>query len=196
MRRSVSKQQILSGIVGIGLLCLAGCFGGTSPNASFYILSSDTALNAVSSEKISVGVRPSQVPEFLDRPQIVLNDTSTKLNISEFNRWSEPVSLITQRAIIENLQRLLPNAYIATKGYDDQSFNRLVQIELIKMSGTLGKDATLSAWWSIQNNAGKTLTRARFDATLPCGKTYADYVNTQNTLWGKLSAQIASALVK
>lgn len=196
MKRSVSKQQILSGIVGIGLLCLSGCFGGTSPNASFYILSSDTALNAVSSEKISVGVRPSQVPEFLDRPQIVLNDTSTKLNISEFNRWSEPVSLITQRAIIENLQRLLPNAYIATKGYDDQSFNRLVQIELIKMSGTLGKDATLSAWWNVQNNAGKMLTRARFDETLPCGKTYADYVNTQNTLWGKLSAQIASALVK
>ncbi len=190
------KQKTLCTLAGMGMLFLAGCFGGTSPNSSFYILSVDTSLSTMSVNKTSVGVWPVKVPDFLDRPQIVLNESATQLDISEINRWSEPLSLITQRALVENLQRILPNAYVQTKGYDENRFKRFVCVEIIKMSGTLGQSADLSVWWIIENSAGQEIIRTRFDESMPCGQTYGDYVRAQNILWGKLSEQIATRLIR
>lgn len=190
-----TKQKLIY-IICTGLLLLTGCFGGMSPTSSFFILSFDSSLPIISPMKTSVGVWPVQVPDFLDRPQIVLNKTTTQLNISEINRWSEPVALITQRALIENLQHQLPNSYVQTKGYDNNRFKYLVRVEIINMSGILGQTADLSVWWILENNAGQEITRVRFEESTTCGKTYADYVQSQNKLWGKLSEQIAIRLAK
>lgn len=182
-------------IIGSGLL-LSACFGGRTPDSSFYILSTGKDVSVVSQQKISVGVLPVKVPDFLDRPQIVLNETHTELSVSELNRWSEPLSQVTQRALTENLQKRFPNAYVQPKGYDDQTFQRLIHVSIIQMTGELGKEASLSVWWRIQNMNGKELYRARFDETIACGKTYADYVNAQNQLWSLLASRIAVQVSK
>ncbi len=178
------------------MILLTGCFGGVSHPASFYMLAPDTTLPAVGHTKTSIGVLPVEVPDFLDKPQIVLNETDTELNISESNRWSEPISFVTQRVLVEDLQRLLPNAYVQTKGYDDNRFNRFIKVDISTMTGRLGGDATLSVWWTITNTSGQVITRNRFDKTIKVGQTYADYVQSQSILWGELSRVIASRMTK
>lgn len=170
---------------------LTGCFGGKSEPSSFYMLSVSEKNQPVSTVKKSIGVLPVRVPDFLDRPQIVLSTNSTHLNVSETNRWIEPLSLVTQRVLIADIQTELPNAYVKTKGYDNAIFQRLIQVEINGMSGEFNKEATLSVWWSILNNNGQELYRSRFESSVAMGKTYDSFVLAQSVLWGRLSEEIA-----
>ncbi len=190
------KRTIQSIMLGGVCLCLSACFGGMSAPSSFYILSTDTQLKPVSSTKTTIGVWAVEVPEFLDRPQIVLNETPTQLSISETNRWSEPLPQITQRVLTENLQYILPNGYVQNKGYDDNAYRYLIRTEIIQMTGTLNQDAVLSVWWQLEKQDGTVIYRARFDETLSAGKTYASYVEAQNKLWGLLSVEIAQKIAR
>ncbi|MBQ9089984.1 MAG: membrane integrity-associated transporter subunit PqiC [Alphaproteobacteria bacterium] len=190
------KQGIQSVILGSICLFLSACFGGVSAPSTFYILSTDKQLHQNPSVKTSVGVWAVDVPEFLDRPQLVLNETATQLTVSEINRWSEPLPQITQRVLTENLQYILPNSFIQNKGYDDNKYHYFVRTEIIQMSGTLKQDAFLSVWWQIEKQDGTVLYRARFDDKQPAGNTYATYVQAQNKLWGLLSEQIAQKITR
>ncbi len=179
------------------IFLLSGCLGGVSAPSSFYMLSVDTSIVPVSQSRTTIGVLPVEVPEFLDRPQIVLKETDTQMTVSETNRWSEPLSLVAQRVLIEDLQQLLPNAYVQTKGYDDNKFKRFVAVEINTMTGYLKKDATLSVWWIVKNSSGTVITRKRFDKTVPLEtNSYADYVQVQSHLWAELAREIAVSAVR
>ncbi len=189
-------RQFYVVIIGSTLL-LSGCFSGVSKPATFYMLSAQPILSTVSQVKTSVGVVPVEVPEFLDKPQIVLNETDTLMTISETNRWSEPLAQVTQRVLVEDLQRLLPNVYVQTKGYDDNKFNRLVQVEINTMTGNLDKEAMLSVWWTLKNGSGAVMTRKRFDKTIALkNDSYGDYVRAQSILWSDLAHEIAIQIAK
>ncbi|MBR4931905.1 MAG: membrane integrity-associated transporter subunit PqiC [Alphaproteobacteria bacterium] len=170
---------------------LMGCFGGKSKPSSFYTLSVSEKTQPISTIKKSIGVLPVRIPDFLDRPQIVLSANSTQLNVSETNRWIEPLSLVTQRVLIADIQKELPNAYVKTKGYDNAVFQRLIQVEVNGMNGEFDKEATLSVWWSVLNNNGQELYRSRFESAISMGKTYDSFVLAQSVLWGQLSEAIA-----
>ena len=55
------------------MLVLSGCFGGMSAPSTFYKLQNENDISVVSTQKISIGILPIQVPDYLDKPQIVLN---------------------------------------------------------------------------------------------------------------------------
>ncbi len=193
-RQSLSKLYVA--VIGF-ILLLSGCFGGVSKPSAFYMLSSEKGILPVSQVKTTIGVWPVDVPEFLDKPQIVLNETDTQMHVSETNRWSEPLSLVTQRVLIEDLQQLLPNAYVQTKGYDDNAFKRLIEVEVNSMTGRLSQEAGLSVWWIVKNSAGSVIVRKRFDKTLPLtSNSYADYVKVQSQLWRDLAREIATQIVR
>jgi len=70
---------------------VAGCAQQSQPS-SFYVLSYENALDEATSsttmrEGIALGVGPVQLPEYLDRPQIVTRASNNQLTIEEFDRW-------------------------------------------------------------------------------------------------------------
>ena len=91
-------------------LWLAGC--ATSPPARFYTLtplipgetkqSSPAATNPV-----SVSTAPVEIPDYLDRPQIVTRDGSNELRLAEFDRWGGSLSDNIGAVLAENLALLL-----------------------------------------------------------------------------------------
>ena len=177
------------------LIVLSACFGGVSTPAQFYTLQNESDISVISNQKISIGVLPVQVPDYLDKPQIVLNNGINQMTISETNRWIGSLSDVAQRTLINDIQKMLPNAFVKTKGYDDENYSRIIRVEIDKMSGVLGKEASLSVWWSILNNNGKEIYRSRFSGLEQINNSYESYTQGQSILWVKLSRQIARYII-
>ncbi|MFR0875433.1 MAG: membrane integrity-associated transporter subunit PqiC [Bilophila wadsworthia] len=96
-----------------GLLTAGGCSLGRSPRPDFYMLSSPVE-NVVQSgkEKISgprVAIGPVSIPGYLDRPQLFLRDgNDVKVELAEFNHWSEPFGEGVTRALRRRVRILTP----------------------------------------------------------------------------------------
>src|SRR5512137_3062027 len=76
-------------------ICLAGC--ATSPTARFYTLTPISPQEAkVSSgaavSPVSISIAPVEIPDYLDRPQIVTRDGLNELRLAEFDRWAGSLS--------------------------------------------------------------------------------------------------------
>ena len=144
------------------LIMLSGCFGSISAPSQFFTLQTEKDIPIISTKKISVGVLPVQLPDYLDKPQIVLNNGSTQMTVSETNRWIASLSTVTQQALINNMQKTLPDSFVKTKRYDDDNYNFIIRVEINQMTGIIEKKATLSVWWSVLNNSNTEIYRSYF----------------------------------
>ncbi|MBW2209271.1 MAG: membrane integrity-associated transporter subunit PqiC [Deltaproteobacteria bacterium] len=87
-------------IIAAVLLVGVGCT--TTPPPTFYQLDepANTMLSGLM-RGVAIGVGPINMAAYLDRPQIVTRATDHKLNLSEFNRWAEPLKeSVTQNALL------------------------------------------------------------------------------------------------
>ncbi len=180
----------------IPCLLLSACALGRSKDAKYYTNLPTSANEISSSYNASVGVNRVQLPKYIDRPQIVTQQKdSSKVKISEFNRWVEAPSMLTTRALTNNLSILLPAAKVKhTKSNGDQ-LDRIVSVEVVQMTAILGDHVELVAWYTIKDDARKTLTEQKFASTIQIGKTYDDLAEGYNRLLAELSREIAEKLV-
>ena len=77
-------------------LILAGCIGGQSAPTQFYMIDPVIPTSAhpvpVSvSPAVRVSLDPVEIPEYLNRPQIVTHLDRAEYQIAEFNQWLEPL---------------------------------------------------------------------------------------------------------
>ena len=102
----------------IGPTCLAivllmlGAPGCTETQPStFYTLSalgaSDGGTSGSRPGGLAIGLGPITLPQYVDRPQIVTRITPNRLELSEFNKWAEPLDHIFSRVLADNLSVLL-----------------------------------------------------------------------------------------
>ena len=188
--------MISSGIV-LGLAALAGC--GASPATRFYVLTPVAANGAdpsAVSDVITIGIRSVELPEELDRPQIVTRTGANTMHFAEFDRWSASLRESVLQLTATNLAILLPHDRVAvypwTRG---TSVDREVVIEVTRFDGQLGGQCALHARWKILARKG-TPSAVYGQSTLSeaSGPDYAALVATQSRLLGALSAEIASAI--
>ena len=178
------------------LFLSAGIFG-TSQSAKFYTLTSPD--EAVISKKCNafVGVGRVQLPKYMDRPQIVVQNKDTpEMVVSEYNRWVEAPAVLTTRVLTNDLSTLLPKAQIKMRQNVTEKYDMFVTVEVVNMNAVLGEKAGVEAWFTIKDNAGKLLTRQKFSGEVKIGKNYDDLINGYSTLWMQLSQNIARQLVK
>lgn len=181
----------------VPFLFLSACIG-TTQNSKFYYLQAENTTGYVNkSLKATIGVREVNIPDYLDKPQIVtLKSGGVELDISELNRWSESLASMMQRVIANDLSYNLPNAVVKPRVSAREDFKYLVQVEIGKFEGAWNKTANLEAWWTITNSLGETLVQKRVSISTPMGDSYDEYVNAQSKLLAELSAQIAQGFSK
>lgn len=181
------------------VLVLASCISfRKTPDSEFYTLSSQTVENItpVSLKKLNIGIDEVSVPNYLSRAQIVtLDEDNVSLNISEFNRWSAPLSGLLQRIVADDIALYLPKSMVKPQMYNQEKYNFIVSVEINRMDGTWDKNAVLDAWWTISDNNGKVLATERSILTHPLADNYPDYAKTQSALVGELCRQISQKLV-
>ncbi|WP_424990937.1 PqiC family protein [Fluviibacterium sp. S390] len=84
-------MQRIFKVVSALALCLAVAACDSKPS-NFYVLSAPgitTGATAQTTRRrgLSIGVGPVTLPEYLDRPEIVIRENATALNVADLNRW-------------------------------------------------------------------------------------------------------------
>jgi uncharacterized lipoprotein YmbA len=145
-----SHTRIRLLLIAVTLLALVGC--GTTRPSNFYQLDEPAAIRLSGLERgIAVGVGPVNVPPYLDRPQIVVRGEGHKLELSEFNRWSEPLTDSILRVIVVSLSNRLESTriYQVPRRNKTITLEFRVEIDIARFDGMLGGDALLVARWSL-----------------------------------------------
>ena len=135
-------------------LLLAGC-GSSSPRVEFYTLNPLSGIQAgantpATDQKLSIGVGPVEIPEILDRPQIVTRSGPNKLNVDEFHRWAGRMNESLAGVLAQNISLLLATEQVAVYPWQtDFKPHYRIALKIRYFEGQWGKDVILEAIWSV-----------------------------------------------
>ncbi len=179
----------------IVFMALSGCMLGSKPS-NFFMLSamekSDAKSISNAAKNISIDVR---VPGYIDRPQIVTKTVDdAEYDMSEFNRWLEPLSPSMGRVVAENISYYLPKSKVkpASMGVINPDYKVIIDVD--RFDGKFDAKAHLRVWWSIVNSKNDVVFFDNITLEKPLGATYNDLVNVQSELLQELSLVIAKRL--
>ena len=189
------KMVFVSGVILSGLLLISSC--GTSQKTDFYQLeeTSDTSLVGVEKGSI-IGVGPINLPEYINRPQIVTRKSEHHYNVSEFNRWIEPINDSINRLLVINLSNNLNSNRVYWLPRNDRQYplDLRIAIDIGRFDGQLGKEVILESRWSIYDKNDKpTLTRVSLIKEPVKGESYSALVVAMNRALQQLGKEIAQA---
>ncbi len=178
-----------------GMLFISAC--GTSQKTDFYQLdeSSKASLTGVEKGPI-VGVGPLHMAEYLNRPQIVTRSSEHHLNVSEFNRWIEPINDSISHLLLINLSNNLNSnrVYWVTR-YDRQyPLDIRIAIDIGRFDGQLGGEVSLESRWSIfDKNDQPVHTKVSIIKVSVIGNDYDALVIAMNKALQDLGKEISQA---
>jgi len=180
-------------------ILLSACVGGTSKSPNIYTLKPiDNARTVIDKSKgMSVGIAEVKVPNYIDKPQIILVESDgITLKKSEFERWSEDLATLTQRTLAGDMSAYLPSAIIKPKNFINEKFDFVVYVEINDMTGTFADKATLDVWWTVVDSNNNMLFKKQTKIQNELGDTYTDFVIAQSDLLNRLSEEIATELAR
>jgi len=101
--KPVIRATIALGLMGLSLAGCGSLFPKPSPNPSriFVLFSPLQAAERQDLDRpgqISLGVGPVRLPGYLDRREIVMRATQSRFDLSENDRWAEPLETNFTRA--------------------------------------------------------------------------------------------------
>ncbi len=133
----------------------------TQPVTYYQLSTSDscqTAGDAIAIGDSVIGLGPMRLPEALERPQIVSRQSSNRLQLSDSQRWIEPLAENIYRVLRENLSVLLD-----TERFLIYPWSRAIPadyqiiIEIIRFESTGYQTVSLEAVWSIRDKTAKVI---------------------------------------
>lgn len=176
-------------------LILTGCLGGRSTPPQFYTLNTTVCTAPHPAAAATVALTRVQVPRALDRPQMVVFDaTRPEAQVSEMNRWLEPLPNLINQALIADLSACLPNAVVKKRTTAQEQFDYFLSLEITQLTVVPGQSATLDGWAMIRRSSGQLVARLRLNDSVPVGATYADAAAAQSTLLGRAATTIAARI--
>jgi uncharacterized protein len=159
--KRVMRVMIALGLIG---LSLAGCSSflpkpKPDPSKIFVLFSPIEATerqNSDPSAQISLGVGPVRLPGYLDRREIVMRVGPSRFDLSENDRWAEPLDENLTHVLTQNLSILLGSDQIIPYPWPlDQKPHYRVEIQVLRFESNSAGEAQLSARWAVIDDTGK-----------------------------------------
>ncbi len=154
-----SRIRIDSCVLVLLALVLASC--GTSHKYRYYTLAPVPAVpDGIAADAGSVppvlGIGPVTIPDYLDRPQIVLRTSRNELVLSENSRWAGSLANDSVRVLEENLNSMLSEDGIAVVSWRRGVPNDYrVAVQVSRFDALTGGGVVLKAQWVIYGKDGK-----------------------------------------
>jgi len=188
--------RILSPALAIGLLALAGC--ANTPTARFYTLTPMAQQQAAKptgeAKKMAINVAPVELPDYLNRLQIVTRDGRNELKMAEFDRWAGSLAENIGVVLAENLAQQLGSEQVFVYPRVQSSLpDYTVAVRVLQLDCTPGDQARLKAQWTVLAGAERkeNVTRISSIAEKLGDKQYATLVAAVSRALEQLSAEIA-----
>ena len=180
---------------------LVGC-RSSAPPVQFYTLNSlspatEKTNPTDAAPNIAVGVGPVQIPQALDRPQIVTRTGPNKIMLDEFHRWASPLQEDFARVLAENIAFLLAIDRVAVYPWEvDFTPDYRIALDINYFEGQWGKNVLLDVVWRITDQAGqKTLAVKKSVITEPLSAAdYEALVAAKSQAIARLSREIVQEI--
>ena len=181
------------------LFLLSSCFSGRSKPSNFYNLVpiENNNIKIKTKKDLTIGIEPILVAKYLDRSEIItIKENETELNISDFNRWAEPLSNSIQRVIINNLSNYMINSTIMPTNTYKKAYDYTIFVYITKFEGKFNDKVYLESWYFIYDKNGKNIINEKVKFNMELGNNYENLVWQESVLISKLSKKIAEKLSK
>jgi len=158
---SIPQSRLTIFSMAILLTLFSGC--GTTRPSRFYTLNPLQTLEsakqvALPGPPISIGIAPVEIPDYLDRPQIVRRTDKSELFIDEFDRWAGSLDDDIARVLSENLSILLSQEHvlILTGGGAAPVEHRIV-VKVSRFDLMPDDTALLKSQWTVFGKDGRII---------------------------------------
>ena len=177
-------------------LALLSACSFRSPQSQFYVMNSNN-LSSLSTKKMNIAVARVDVPDMLNKSQMVIyDDNSIEVQILEFHRWAEVFPNMIQSTVTNDLMAYLPNSFVRDTYFDNDTAQYNISIEINRIEAHKGGDVRLSAWWNIRNNQGKIIKQVQHTyISHTKGNSMSDLVDAQTDAVHQMSRDIAENLL-
>ena len=192
--------HLLKKFILIVLLLQFGC--AHSQSAKFYVLNSLTDSPMENKTErfpntIVLGIGPINLPEYLDRPQIMTRTGGNELKYTEFHQWAEPLKDNFARVLGENLSVLIDTNRIHQFPWRRSAdIDYQLKVDVINFDGNLEGDSVLNVRWSLHGkDGGKALViqKSAFKQA-PTGRDYQAMVSAMNKTLEQFSRVVEDAI--
>ncbi len=192
-------------VAGICCLIISACVNlgsSTSPATRFYLLESriDASVQtdmASPLKGVVVGIRPVDIPAYLDRSQLVTRLDANALRVDEFSQWAEPLGDSIARVIEQNLHALTGSRQLYSSiKWHPSTLDVLLSIDVLRFEGDVTGNVTLHVAWRISKPDGsEAVIEKRSMLSQPSNGDHAEeIVASMSVLLAELSREIADAL--
>lgn len=125
-------------------LALASC---AAPK-SFYVLNAEGP--APSGGGTGVGVGPVSLAGYLDRPNLVFQESGNRMSVSENHRWAGDLEENIARVTASNLGRKLGTGNVRVYPWGaDTELRYQISLDIRQLHATAGGDAVIDAAWRV-----------------------------------------------
>ncbi|MGH8619039.1 MAG: PqiC family protein [Burkholderiales bacterium] len=192
----VRARFALASAILLGVLALGAC--GTSPPTAYYDLNAavpaGTAATSAPNTARRIIIVSTTVPGTVDRPQLVLSESTGRVAFAEFHRWSDPPRTAIPGTVAAQLTRALggaevwPSSVAAPADADVR-----VLLNVTRFDGALGEAADVEVLWTVRSGAVERTgrTAAREPAN---GADHAALVAAYARALGAVSRDLATAI--
>jgi uncharacterized lipoprotein YmbA len=144
-----------------------------------------------------VGMGPIRFPGYLDRQEVVIRSAQNRFEVSENDRWAEPLEENFARILSENLAVLLNTDLITVHPWTAINRPRYhVEIEVLRFEVNSERNAQLLARWTVLDGADRKVAVLRESRALRNAKdksTDGSVAALSETV-GDFSREIAAAI--
>lgn len=179
------------------LTLLLGACASSPPARIFSLEAMATDSPPASGLTLVLGLGPIAMPEYVQRPQIVMRMPDNEIKVQEFVRWAEPLEYAVARILAENIDALMPGMTVVAFPYQraiDVDYRAVGRIERFDTDST--GQATLSIQWAMRkgNHMVMSPRRDRFTARVSEPGDPGAQVAALNDTLDQLSRSMATAI--
>lgn len=178
---------------------LSGCMRDSKP-AQFYMLNANSSTTATvrlpaSTQGQVIGLGPIRIPEYLNRPQMIVAITDNQYRLSEDHRWAERLDQNISLALFKALPRELGTDRIVRYPWSQrQTIDYQVGIDILEFNINASGQSRLVAQWFIKSKDKPAIDK-RSVYQLPASTTdHEVMVKAQSQCLTKLGQEIANTL--
>ena len=182
-------------------ICLAGC--ATSPTARFYTLTPISPQEAqrasgAAVSPVSISIAPVEIPDYLDRPQIVTRDGRNELRLAEFDRWAGSLSDNIAAVLAENLGLLMGTERVFVyPRMSGEKADYSLALRLLRLECAPGEQVLLKAQWTLLAGADRkdVATRVTTLSERLSDREYRTMAAAISSALGEVSREIARVII-
>jgi uncharacterized lipoprotein YmbA len=203
MKSGIDYAMSSRSIFGVGIvvltILLSGCMSNSNP-MQFYMLNADSGVASAARVSSSaqgpvIGLGPIRIPEYLNRPQMIVAITDNQYQLSEYHRWAERLDQNISLALFKALPRQLGTDRIVRYPWPQrQLVDYQVGIDILEFNVDASGQSRLIAQWFVKPKDKPAIDK-RSEYRFPASTTdHAVMVKAQSQCLTKLGEEISATL--